>query len=78
MITNRTLGRSLMAIAFLATGGCSLFGSSSEEPPPIGISYDMVDSHGTVVGKVNFSPLGQGQVVDTKGNLIGEIVKPHQ
>jgi len=73
----RTLFRGLVPMALLAAGGCGMFGSSSsDEPPPIGITYNMVDSNGTVVGKVVFTPLGQGQVIDAKGNLIGDIVKP--
>lgn len=78
MMTIRTASLAMATFAVLATGGCSLFGSSPDEPPPIGITYNMIDPSGTVVGKVTFTPLGQGQVLDTKGNLIGEIVKPHQ
>jgi hypothetical protein len=56
-------------------GGCGIFGSS-DEPPPLGATYQMVDGNGNVVGKVVFSPLGQGQVIDAKGTLIGNIVHP--
>ncbi len=63
----------LGVLAFL--GGCGMFGGS-DDPPPLGITYNMVNSDGTTVGKVVFTPLGQGQVFDAKGNLIGEIVRP--
>ncbi len=56
-------------------GGCSIF-TGSDEPPPLGSTYQMVDGSGNVVGKVVFSPLGQGQVIDAKGTLIGNIVRP--
>ena len=68
--------RGLVMLAMLAVGGCSLLGSSSDEPPPLGANYNMVDSNGAVVGKVTFTPLGQGQVFDAKGNLIGNIAHP--
>ncbi len=42
----------------------------------MGATYKMIDSNGAVVGKVVFTPLGQGQVFDAKGNLIGNIHNP--
>jgi hypothetical protein len=60
----------------LPLAGCSLFGSTPDDPPPLGATYQMIDGGGTVVGKVVFTPLGQGQVFDAKGNLIGNITHP--
>jgi hypothetical protein len=72
--------RSIVTVALSATmllAGCSLLGGGSDDPPPtLGATYQMVDSSGNVVGKVVFTPLGQGQVIDAKGTLIGNIVKP--
>jgi hypothetical protein len=72
--------RPLVLIALTAPlllSGCGIFGGGSEDPPPLGATYQMVDSGGNVVGKVVFTPLGQGQVVDAKGNLIGNITRPN-
>jgi hypothetical protein len=64
-------------IALLPLSGCGMFDSSPDEPPPtMGATYKMIDSNGAVVGKVVFTPLGQGQVFDAKGNLIGNIHNP--
>ncbi len=71
------LGMVVAIVGFLPLAGCGMFGSSSDDPPPeLGATYKMIDSNGTVVGSVVFTPLGQGRVLDSKGNLIGNIHNP--
>lgn len=71
--------RPLVLVALSASmllGGCGIFGGGSDDPPSLGATYQMVDANGNVVGKVVFTPLGQGQVIDAKGTVIGNITRP--
>jgi hypothetical protein len=56
----------------LLLAGCG----SAPRTVSLGKTYTMVDEDGRTAGKVTFSPLGDGQVFDAQGNLIGHIVKP--
>jgi hypothetical protein len=57
--------------AFLAACG-------SSQPPlgSVGETYNLVDNQGRKSGTVTFSPLGQGELRDNGGKLIGKIVAP--
>ena len=72
------LGVVVLVAGLLPLAGCGIFdSSSSDDPPPaLGATYKMVDSNGTVVGSDVFTPLGQGKVLDAKGNLIGNVHNP--
>jgi hypothetical protein len=42
----------------------------------VGETYNLVDNQGRKSGTVTFSPLGQGELRDNSGKLIGKIVAP--
>ena len=47
--------------------------------PPLGSvdeTYSLMDSQGRKAGTVVFTPLGQGEVRDNGGKVIGKIVPP--
>ena len=73
----KRLGPALLVAASLSLAGC---GSAPPPPPPHTVSlnqvYTMIDTSGRIAGQVTFTPVGDGQVTDVNGNIVGRIVKP--
>lgn len=59
----------VVAISLVACGSAPPLGSVDE-------TYSLVDNQGRKSGTVVFTPLGQGEVRDSSGKLIGKIVPP--
>jgi hypothetical protein len=67
------------ALAALLLSGCQMMEQKKPEQPPrldLNRRLLVVDEQGAPVGSILFRPLGNGELRDGNGELIGVIVRP--
>lgn len=68
----RKIAFGIVALSTIALAGCA----SSPRTVELDRTYALVDADGRVAGHAEFTPLGDGSIVDTHGTVIGRVTRP--
>ena len=64
------------AALLLVLTGCLQQSAAPQQEVSMYRRYGMVDQQGNIVGSVTFRPVGNGEIHDVNGRLIGVVTNP--